>query len=113
MKSSIEKLVSLRTCATSAGVRREFVSMNSSTVWSGENISTADLRPMTSSTFWTSFEATQASPPRDQSIWMNARASMLRGLEAAERDRQLVDGLPDGVDLLVDAAPCSCWARPR
>ena len=28
--------------------------MNSSTVWSGENISTADLRPSTSSTFCTS-----------------------------------------------------------
>src|SRR5882724_10455615 len=54
--------------------------MNSSTVWSGENRSTAALRPMTSSTFWMSAEATQASPPRDQSIWMKARASTFASL---------------------------------
>ena len=54
--------------------------MNSSTVWSGENISTAALRPTTSSTFWTSLLATQASPPRDQSICMNARASVFAAL---------------------------------
>jgi len=30
---------------------------------------------MTSSTVFTSLLATQASPPRDQSIWMKARAS--------------------------------------
>ena len=49
--------------------------MNSNTVWSGENISTADLRPSTSSTVCTSLVATQASPPRDQSICRKARAS--------------------------------------
>jgi len=36
------------------------------------------LRPMTSSTFWMSAEATQASPPRDQSIWIESARVDLR-----------------------------------
>ena len=56
--------------------------MNSNTVWSGENIIIADLRPSMSSTFFTSFEAMQASPPRDQSICRNARASTFAAWKA-------------------------------
>ena len=54
--------------------------MNSNTVWSGENIIMADLRPRMSSTFCTSRAATQASPPRDQSICKKARTSTLAAL---------------------------------
>ena len=54
---------------------------------------------MTSSTFWTSFVATQASPPRDQSILDEGAHVDLGRLEAAERDGQLVDRLPHGIHL--------------
>jgi hypothetical protein len=86
VKSSIENLVALRTAATCSRVRRELVIMNSNTVWSGENISTADLRPRMSSTFCTSLLATQASPPRDQSICRKVFTSTL----AARYDDMLI-----------------------
>ena len=75
VKSSGENAVFLRTWAISSRVSRELVIMNSNTVWSGENIIIADLRSLMSSTACTSADATQASPPRDQSICTNARAS--------------------------------------